>query len=426
MQELCTVCKGIGFCKNTVYEKRGMKRRDTVKEKKLGLLPRLVIAIAAGILIGSFLPEGIVRLLATFNNIFGNFLSFMIPLIIIGFIVPGIADLGIGAGKLLALTAGIAYCSTIIAGTVAYGVDTALFPSLLNLSKDTFDMLTAESISAAPYVKVEMPAIMEVMSALVFSFVMGLGIAVCKADGLKKVFDEFQKIVSGVISGIIIPLLPIYVCGVFADMAFAGTVFSVLGVFIKVFAVVIVLQLCMILVQYLLAGTYAGKNPFSLIKNMLPAYATAIGTQSSAATIPVTLDCTKKNNVQNKIADFVIPLCATIHLAGSTITLTSCSLAVCMIFGLEHGFLSIYLPFILMLGVTMVAAPGVPGGAVMAALGLLSTMLGFDESLCSLMIALYLAQDSFGTACNVTGDGAIAVLVDAITRRRDKKEQQAG
>ena len=397
-----------------------------MKEKKLGLLPRLVIAIAAGILIGSFLPEGIVRLLATFNNIFGNFLSFMIPLIIIGFIVPGIADLGIGAGKLLALTAGIAYCSTIIAGTVAYGVDTALFPSLLNLSKDTFDMLTAESISAAPYVKVEMPAIMEVMSALVFSFVMGLGIAVCKADGLKKVFDEFQKIVSGVISGIIIPLLPIYVCGVFADMAFAGTVFSVLGVFIKVFAVVIVLQLCMILVQYLLAGTYAGKNPFSLIKNMLPAYATAIGTQSSAATIPVTLACTKKNNVQNKIADFVIPLCATIHLAGSTITLTSCSLAVCMIFGLEHGFLSTYLPFILMLGVTMVAAPGVPGGAVMAALGLLSTMLGFDESLCSLMIALYLAQDSFGTACNVTGDGAIAVLVDAITRRRDKKEQQAG
>ena len=397
-----------------------------MKEKKLGLLPRLVIAIAAGILIGSFLPEGIVRLLATFNNIFGNFLSFMIPLIIIGFIVPGIADLGIGAGKLLALTAGIAYCSTIIAGTVAYGVDTALFPSLLNLSKDTFDMLMAESISAAPYVKVEMPAIMEVMSALVFSFVMGLGIAVCKADGLKKVFDEFQKIVSGVISGIIIPLLPIYVCGVFADMAFAGTVFSVLGVFIKVFAVVIVLQLCMILVQYLLAGTYAGKNPFSLIKNMLPAYATAIGTQSSAATIPVTLACTKKNNVQNKIADFVIPLCATIHLAGSTITLTSCSLAVCMIFGLEHGFLSTYLPFILMLGVTMVAAPGVPGGAVMAALGLLSTMLGFDESLCSLMIALYLAQDSFGTACNVTGDGAIAVLVDAITRRRDKKEQQAG
>ena len=156
-----------------------------MKEKKLGLLPRLVIAIAAGILIGSFLPEGIVRLLATFNNIFGNFLSFMIPLIIIGFIVPGIADLGIGAGKLLALTAGIAYCSTIIAGTVAYTVDTALFPSLLNLSKDTFDMLTAESISAAPYVKVEMPAIMEVMSALVFSFVMGLGIAVCKADGLK-------------------------------------------------------------------------------------------------------------------------------------------------------------------------------------------------------------------------------------------------
>ncbi len=279
-------------------------------------------------------------------------------------------------------------------------------------------MLTEEGLSAAPYIEVEMPAVMGVMSALIFSFMMGLGIAVCDAGNLKKVFDEFQNIVSKVISGIIIPLLPIYVCGVFANMAYSGTVFSILGVFAKVFGVVIVLQLVTILVQYIVAGAVSKQNPLKLIRNMLPAYATAIGTQSSAATIPVTLQATKSNRVTDQIADFVIPLCATIHLAGSTITLTSCSLAVCMIFGLDHGFIGTYLPFILMLGVTMVAAPGVPGGAVMAALGLLASMLGFDETLCSLMIALYLAQDSFGTACNVTGDGAIAVLVDALTKRK--------
>ena len=389
-----------------------------MEKKKIGLLPRLVIGIAAGILIGIFMPEGIVRLFATFNNIFGNFLSFVIPFIIIGFIVPGIADLGVGAGKLLALTAGIAYCSTIIAGSLAYGVDSVLFPRLLELTQDTFQMLTEEGLSAAPYLEVEMPPVMQVMSALIFSFMMGLGIAVCNAKELKNLFDEFQEIISGVISGIIIPLLPIYVCGVFANMAYSGTVFSVLTVFVKVFAVVIVLQLAVILLQYLVAGAASGQNPLKLIKNMLPAYATAIGTQSSAATIPVTLQSARNNKVTDQIADFVIPLCATIHLAGSTITLTSCSLAVCMIFGLEHGFIGTYLPFILMLGVTMVAAPGVPGGAVMAALGLLSSMLGFDETLCSLMIALYLAQDSFGTACNVTGDGAIAVLVDALTKKR--------
>lgn len=386
-------------------------------KRKLGLLPRLILGILAGIAVGLWAPVPVVRLLATFEGIFGNFLGFVVPLIIIGFIVPGIADLGMGAGRLLALTAGLAYGSTVLAGSFAYAVDVAVFPRILNLTQETFDLLAREGASVEPFLRLEIPPMMEVMTALVLSFVLGLGIAAFRAEQMRGLFSEFQRIVTGVIARVILPLLPFYVAGVFADMAYAGTVFSILGVFAKVFALVLCLHVSIMLVQYLLAGLAAGKNPLRLLRTMLPAYATAIGTQSSAATIPVTLQSVRKNGVAEQVADFVVPLCATIHLAGSTITLTSCSLAICIIFGLEYGFFSLYLPFILMLGVTMVAAPGVPGGAVMAALGLLSTMLGFSDSLCTLMIALYLAQDSFGTACNVTGDGAIALLVDAFIRR---------
>ena len=392
--------------------------------KKIGLLPRLIIAIALGVIVGMMSAsagvEQIVKIGATFNGIFGNFLNFVIPLIIIGFVVPGIADLGDGAGKTLAITAVIAYCSTIIAGLLAYFVDSAVFPSFLVEGSGIFETANPEHSLLAGYMTIEMPAIMDVMSALILSFVMGIGIAATKSQTLKSVFNEFQNIVSKVITTIIIPLLPVHIFGIFANMSYAGKVFEILSVFIKVFGVIILLHIAILLIQYFIAGTIAKKNPISLLKNMMPAYFTAIGTQSSAATIPVTLEQTKKNGVSDEISDFAIPLCATIHLSGSTITLTSCSLAVMMLSGMNHGF-GTMLPFILMLGVTMVAAPGVPGGAVMAAMGLLTTMLGFDETLTSLMVALYLAQDSFGTACNVTGDGAIAVLVDAITGKNKNK-----
>ena len=386
--------------------------------KKLGLLPKLVIGIALGIVIGavssSVGTEVPVRLLATYNGIFGNFLGFVIPLIIIGFIVPGIADLGTGAGKTLASTAGIAYISTVCAGTLAFLAATFLYPVILtdgSAFANVFD--NPEHTTLSGYFTVEMPAIMGVMSALILAFVLGLGIALVKGEGLKKVFDEFQGIISKVISGIIIPLLPFHVMGIFCNLTYAGTVVVIMSTFAKVFAVVIVLHCLMIVLQYTLAGALSKKNPFVCIKNMLPAYATAIGTQSSAATIPVTNAQTKLNGVSAEIADFVVPLCATIHLSGSTITLTCCSMAIMMMSGMSCGFGAMF-PFILMLGVTMVAAPGVPGGAVMAALGLLESMLGFSEVQLSLMIALYLAQDSFGTACNVTGDGAIAIIVDAL------------
>lgn len=387
--------------------------------KKLGLLPKIIIAIIFGVVVGLFLPRGFVKILVTFNGLFGNFLDFVIPLIILAFIAPGIGDLGDKAGKLLAITGGIAYSSTIIAGTFAFLSAKLILPSFLEVG--ALDLTASDPSKALlePLFTVDMPQIFGVMTGLLLAFIIGLGIAFIKGDTTKKLMNEFQEIISKVISNIIIPLLPIHIAGIFANMAFTGQVFTILSVFLKVFIMILVLHLIILLVQFTIAGTVAGGNPIKLLLNMIPAYFTAIGTQSSAATIPVTLDQTKKNGVASDIADFVIPLCATIHLSGSTITLVTCSTAIMMLTDISIG-LKMFFPFILMLGVTMVAAPGVPGGAVMAALGLLESMLGFTQPMLSLMIALYIAQDSFGTAANITGDAAIAIIVNKISGNRLK------
>ena len=365
--------------------------------KKLGLLPRLIIAIVAGILIGNLtrsihLPLP-VQILATFNGVFGNFLSFIIPLIILGFVIPGIADLGADAGKLLAITAGIAYGSTLLAGTLAFVTDSIFFPFFLSSHADIFSHANPEDALLPGLFGIDMPPLMGVMTALILSFVLGIGIAVTRSETLKNAAREFQNIVTKVIEVIIIPLLPIHILGVFTNMTHAGQVGLILKVFIKVFAIVIALHVIIILIQYIIACMVAKRNPFTSIKTMLPAYVTALGTQSSAATI---------------------------HLAGSTITLTSCAMAILILHG-QTASAGVMLPFIAILGVAMVAAPGIPGGAVMAALGFVQSILGFNDTMSSLIIALYIAQDSFGTACNVTGDGAIAILVDAISK--DKKKE---
>ena len=380
--------------------------------KKFGLLPKLILGILAGIAIGKMKVLFVVELLATFNNIFGSFLGFIIPLIIIGFVAPGIGNLGKSAGKLLGGSTVLAYVSTIIAGSFAYVVDTNIFPKLLNVGSFILhDTTNPEEALVKSLINIKIAPLMDVMTALVLAFVLGLGIAYLKEDTVKKFMDEFQLIVEGTIKSVIIPLLPFHISGIFANMTYAGKVEMIIAVFAKVFVVIIILHILILLFQYTVAGSLNGKNPISLIRNMLPAYFTAVGTQSSAATIPVTLAQTRKNGANDGIAEFTVPLFATIHLSGSTITLTSCSLAIMMLEGMNFSFSS-YFGFILMLGVTMVAAPGVPGGAVMAALGLIQSMLGFNAELSSLMIALYLAQDSFGTACNVTGDGALALIVN--------------
>ncbi|MCV4235944.1 dicarboxylate/amino acid:cation symporter [Virgibacillus sp. LDC1] len=390
--------------------------------KGFHLLIRIVIAIILGILLGSFVPEWTIRIFATFNSLFGNFLSFVIPLIILGFIAPGIGTLGRGAGKLLGLTAVIAYTSTIIAGVIAFLVAKNLYPAMLKgQSLENFSDPT-ESL-ATTYLKLEMAPPIGVMTALLLSFVIGLGIAAIKGNTLLHLMNEFRDIIQLVIEKVIIPLLPFHIFGIFANMTFAGQVSTILNVFAKVFIMIIILHLLYLTLQYTVAGSLSKQNPFGMIKKMLPAYFTALGTQSSAATIPVTLERTKKLNVRERVADFTVPLLANIHLSGSTITLVSCALAVMFLQGDMASFSKI-MPFILMLGVTMIAAPGVPGGAVMAALGLLETMLGFDPTMVSLMIALYLAQDSIGTACNVTGDGAITSIINSFRKKKDPVEEE--
>ncbi|WP_339164813.1 dicarboxylate/amino acid:cation symporter [Siminovitchia sp. FSL H7-0308] len=384
--------------------------------KKIGLLPRIIIAIVLGILIGLVSPEWLVRIFATFNGLFGNFLNFIIPLLIIGFIVPGIASVGKGSGKLLGFTAGIAYLSTIGAGLLAFLTAKILYPNLLN-NQSVKEFTNPEEALASPMFTVEMAPVMGVMSALLFSFVIGIGIAALKLETMLKFSEDFRSIIQLTIEKVIIPLLPVHIFGIFANMTHAGQVGAILSVFIKVFIMIILLHLTYLMIQYTVAGTTSRQNPFSMLKTMVPAYFTALGTQSSAATIPVTLKQGKKIVKRERIADFAIPLCATIHLSGSTITIVSCAMAVMFMQGHTYTLASL-MPFILMLGITMVAAPGVPGGAVMAAVGLLESMLGFGPAMTALMIALYITQDSFGTACNVTGDGAIAVLLDSTV---DKK-----
>ena len=392
--------------------------------KKLGLLPKLIIAIIVGIIIGKTNSEFLVRVLATFTGIFGNFLKFVIPLIIIGFVAPGIGELGKGAGKLLGITTGIAYLSTILSGSLAYFVNSTLFKYILVPGSLSFNAANPEHSLVSGYFTVDMPPIMEVMTALLIAFTLGIGIAIVQGTTIKNFMNEFQQIVEGIIRNIIIPLLPIHIAGIFANMTYAGEVATIISVFSKVFILILILHFSILVIQYFIAGTLGGANPFVLLKNMVPAYFTAIGTQSSAATIPVTLRQTKVNGVNDGIADFAVPLCATIHLSGSTITLVSCAMAVMMLHNMPVTFVGM-IGFILMLGITMVAAPGVPGGAVMAALGILETMLGFTPTLTSLMIALYIAQDSFGTACNVTGDGAIAIIVNKFAGYKLQKENDS-
>lgn len=383
---------------------------------KFGLLPRIILAIALGVLLGTFVPEIVVRIFATFNGIFGAFLSFVIPLIIIGFITPGIAHMGKGAGKMLGLTATTAYISTIIAGLLAFVAGSLILPNFVR-NQSVIDLENPEEFLQSGIFTIEMAPIMGVMSALLLSFILGIGIAATDSLGLRNILDEFQRIIEKLITFIIIPLLPIHIFGIFMNMTYGGQVQSILVVFSKVFILIIALHIIMLLIQYTVAGTASGNNPFKLIRKMLPAYFTALGTQSSAATIPVTMQSTKETGVDPKVAEFSVPLFATIHLSGSTITLVSCAMGVMLLTGTTPIFSDMF-PFILMLGVMMIAAPGVPGGAVMAALGLLETMLGFDQTMLSLMIALYLAQDSFGTATNVTGDGALTVLVNRFTRKK--------
>lgn len=387
---------------------------------KIPLLVQVILAVFFGLLMGNYLPIPVVRVFMTFNGVFSEYLGFTIPLIILSLVAAGIAGLGARSGWLLLTTVAIAYGSTLFSGFLTYFSCEYSFPKLLaGVTVNAPEQ--AETVDKlAPFFDVAIEPIMGVMTALVMAFMFGMGTAVCKAETMKKFIDDAQKIIETVIQYTIIPLLPLFIYGIFLKMSATDKSDTIVPIFGKVIVVVIILHVALLLIQYCVAGAVARRNPFKLLWNMLPAYATALGTSSSAATIPVTLRQTLKNGVHPAIAHFCVPLCATIHLAGSTLKITAFAMAVVLISG-GALTLSKFAPFICLLGITMIAAPGVPGGAIMAATALLQSILGFNDENVALMITLYIATDSFGTACNVCGDGAIAVVVNRISGKSSQK-----
>lgn len=379
------------------------------------LLVRIVVAIILGIALSLFAPEWLGRTFATFNGLFGNFLNFFIPVLIFALVAPAIAGLGRGAGRWLGATAGIAYGSTILSGAIAYGLSMALYPTLLKGQELNASVSDIDEGALKPFFEVEMAAPFEVMTALLLSFCIGVAMTAVKSDNLYKITKELEAVVAKVIWGFVIPLLPIYVMGMVMNLGMNGNIGDVLLAFTKVLILAAVMTIVYLVFQYVIAGAIAGKNPFKALWTMAPAYFTALGTSSSAATIPVTLDAALKNGVSKTVAGFVIPLCATIHLSGSMMKLTLYAFAIVTMTGMDVSTAQAF-GFIFLLGIMMIAAPGVPGGAVMVAVGLLQSNMGFDDNLVALMIAAYIVIDSVGTAANVTGDGAIALIVDRFAR----------
>ena len=379
------------------------------------LLARIVMAMLLGIGAAYVLPLWGVRVFETFNAVFSQFLGFIIPLIIFGFVAPAIADVGRNAGKMLVVTALIAYAATILAGTFSYLVSDAVFPKLITSGGAAALDNAASAEAPAPCFSIEMPPLMSVMGALIISFILGIGCSRMTASPLKRVLDDFGSIVARVINGVVIPLLPVYIFGIFLNMTFSGKVATILLTFSQIILVIFALHIAVLLLQFTIASFFSRgcRNPLKMLLTMLPAYFTALGTQSSAATIPVTLRQTKALGVRDSVAGFTVPLCATIHMSGSTLKIVACAVALMILNGLPFDF-PMFFGFICMLGITIIAAPGIPGGAIMASLGLLTSMLGFSDADCALMIALYIAMDSFGTACNVTGDGALSVIVNRL------------
>ncbi len=388
-----------------------MVKEETAKKGKMSLLVKILIAIVLGIIVGLFSPEWLVRSFMVINSIFSNFLGFIIPLLIIGLIAPGIANLGSKAGKLLIITIAIAYISTLAFAFVTYFICNAVYPLLIE--KGSMSAAVDAGSGFQAFFTIPMPAIIGVTSALIFSFVLGFGLSAISSTKLKEVVEDFRDIIYLVILKVIIPLLPLYIFTIFLNISADGKIGDIISVFIKIVVFIFALTIVLMVIEFAIAGAIAKKNPFTIIKTMLPAYVTALGTSSSAATIPVTYNSTVKTGVHSELAGFVVPLCATIHMPGSITKIVACSVAIIFSTGMDISFAQ-YAGFIFMLAITMVAAPGVPGGAIMAAIGIIGSMLGFNETTQALMIALYIVMDSFGTATNVTCDGAVATMVEKL------------
>lgn len=387
-----------------------------MKKFKPGLFLKVIIAILCGALLGLFAPDWVVRILKTFNVLFAQLLKFIVPLLVLGLVTPAIANVGRGAGKMLLTVMIIAYVSTICAGFFSYVSASNLLPHYLTQGELSAGTLSAKEFT--PYFDIKIPPICDILTALVLSFMIGLGIIFTESSALKKGFDEFGKIVKLTIEKVIIPLLPWYIFSMICEMGAKGVLAALLGSGFKIILTGVVLTVIYLIIQYCIAGAIAGKNPFKCLWNMLPAYLTAFSICSSSAVIPVTSKCTRKNGVSEDITDFTIPLCSTVHMCGSTIKLATSAIAVAYLSGMELPF-SVYASFVMMQGIAAVAAPGVMGGVLMASIGLLESIMGFSPEQTALVMTLYLALDGYGPACNVTGDGAIALVIDKFFGKRD-------
>lgn len=393
-------------------------------KKKIGLVPKLLIGIILGIVLGAVVSESVMRVFMTFSSFISAYISFIIPLMIIAFVTAGISELKTGAGKLLGLTLAIAYGFTLISGTFSYLVSRTLFPLFIS-SESAAAITNGGAAAVTPYFTIPLEPMVDVTSALVFSFIMGLGISALRGQAktekiggmMADFFSGFQSIVHLVLSKTIIPLLPFYIAATFSMMSYSGEVWRVINIFWRVYLIVFAMHFIILIFQFGVAGFVIKKNPFPYLKNQLPAWLTAVGTQSSATTIPVNVQVAEKNGVSRSIREFVVPLCATVHLSGSMISLAAFTVAILMMNNMAFSF-GLFFPFILVLGISMVAAPGAPGGAVMSSLAFLPIIgIASQGPLASLLIALYLTQDSFGTACNVSGDNAVALIIDKVKGR---------
>ena len=374
---------------------------------KIGIVGRLFIAMVIGVAIGHLAPDAVIRALNSFGGTFGQFIKFFVPFIVIGLVTPAIAETGKGAGKLLLATMGLAYVSTLFAGGFAYSVSEFTFPKILDGS-----LTSVVGVKDFPaYFVLTIPPLMDITTALVASFVFGLAMVAMEMPYLRNTFNEMRNAVSLTIKSAVMPLLPVYILTVVADLTASGKLAIIGGGRLKIMVLAFAVTTSILIIQYVVAGLVTGRNPFRLLFNMFPAYLTGWGCCSSAATLPVTLKQTRKNGVSDKITDLVIPLCSNVHLAGSMANMVVYTAGFIVLAG-EPISLGRYVEFMFMLSVIAVASPGIPGGVVLASGAIAESVLGFSPERYALVIATYMALDGMGTACNLTGDGAIAVVMD--------------
>ena len=391
-------------------------------KKLTGSLPfRLLLGVVIGILVGQFASEGLMNIVVSLKYIMNQIISFCVPLIVIGFIAPSITKLGNNASKMLGVAVVIAYVSSVGAALFSMAAGYLLIPHLSIVSE-------VDGLKELPGVvfQLDIPQIMPVMSALVFSLFVGLAATWTKATVITNVLDEFQKIVLEIVTRVVIPILPVFIAFTFCALSYEGTITKQLPVFLKVVIIVMIGHFIWMALLYGIGGAYAGKNPMNVVKNYGPAYITAVGTMSSAATLAVALRCAQKSEptLRDDMVDFGIPLFANIHLCGSVLTEVFFVMTVSKVLYGQLPTVGTMVLFCLLLGVFAIGAPGVPGGTVMASLGLITGIVGFGETGTALMLTIFALQDSFGTACNVTGDGALTMILTGYAEKHGIKPQK--